>query len=184
MDTRRQVALLATALFAVALNPATVQAQGTNLVLAPGRAGMLELGATVDEIYRLVGRERVRLVDVSAEGHFTPAIEIRLPGAKVAPSIVARIREVPCLEFAIDGISVLDPRFRTSEGIGAGSTVGELRHPYDVRFSREERHSVIVPSLKMSFAVGGVNFQDSVRVTSVWLWPDPSEVRRRRCPDR
>ncbi len=145
---------------------------------------MFALGATVDEVYRLVGREHVHLVDVFAEGHFAPAIEIRLPGARVAPSIVARIREVPCFEFGIDAITVLDPRFRTPEGLGVGSTLGELRRRYDVRFNREEGHSVIVPSLKMTFAVGGVSFEDSVRVTSVWLWPDPAQVRRRRCPNR
>jgi len=166
------------------VNAAASSAQEANFRLSDGRAGIFELGATVDEVYRLVGRERVRLVDVFGEGHFTPAIEIRLLGAKVAPSIVAHISEFPCSEWAIYGITVLDPRFRTSEGIGVGSTVGELRRTYDVRFSREEGHSVVVPSLKMTFAVGGVSFEDSVRVTSVWLWPDPTEVRRRRCPNR
>jgi hypothetical protein len=156
--------------------------QAATHLLSPGRAGVFELGATVDEIYRLVGREHVRLVDLFGEGHFTPAIEIRLPGANVTPSIVAHIREAPCREFAIWGIRVLDPRFRTSEGLGIGSTVGELRRTYDARLNREAGHSVIVPSLQMTFAVGGVSFADSVRVTSVWLWPDPSEVRRRRCP--
>lgn len=92
-------------------------------VLSPGRAGVFEVGATVDEIYKLVGRERVSLVDRFREGHFTPAIEIRVPGTSVAPSVVAPIREAPCREFAVWGLTVLDPRFRTPEGLGVGSTV-------------------------------------------------------------
>jgi hypothetical protein len=156
--------------------------QPSDFVLSPGRAGFVELGATIDEIYDLVGRQRVRLVDLFSEGQFTPAIEIDLPGTNASPSIVARIREYPCRQFAIDGIWVRDPRFQTAEGVGVGSTIGDLRRVYDVRFSREEGHSVIVNSKRMTFEIAGTAFADAVSVTSVWLWPDPSDVTKRRCP--
>lgn len=174
------IALAIVALVGVA--PAS--AQTTTLLLSPGRAGPFELGQTIDEVYSLVGRERVRLVDLFGEGMFTPAIEIEMAEAPVRPSIVARIREYPCFQFAIDGMIVRDPRFQTTEGFGVGSTVGELRRAYEVQLNREEGHSLIVPSLRMTFAVGGVSFADSVRVTSLWLWPDPVDVRKRRCPNR
>ena len=156
-------------------------AQTTNFVLSPGRAGFVQLGATVDEIYRLVGRPQVRLVDLFSEGHFTPAIEISSPGA-TSPSIVARIREFPCGQFAIDGIKVLDQRFRTEEGVGVGSMIRDLRRVYEVQLNREEGHSVIVSSKRMTFEIAGTSFADAVRVSSVWLWPDPGDVKERRCP--
>jgi len=169
-------------LFALLSFGGPVAAQSTTFLLAPGRAGGLEIGLALDTVLRVFGRNRVRLVDLQLEGHFTPAIEIALADSGAAPALVARIRQFPCDEFAVYGISVYDPRFRTRQGLGVGSTIGELRHSYDVRLSREEGHSVVVPALRMTFGINGTSFADSVRVTSVWLWHDPKEVRARRCP--
>ena len=157
-------------------------AQSTSFLLAPGRAGALEIGLPVDSVLRVFGRDRVRLVDLQLEGHFTPAIELVLVDSRATPALVAPIREVPCGEFAVYGMSVYDPRFRTREGVGVGSTIGELRRAYDVRLNREEGHSVVVPALRMTFEINGTRFADSVRVTSVWVWSDPNEIRARRCP--
>ena len=169
-------------LWPVLLFGVTATAQTPQFLLAPGRAGSFEIGVPVDTVVRAWGRARVRLVDLQQEGQTTPAIEIRLADADTAPALVAPVREWPCAELAVWGITVYDRRFRTQQGIGVGSTIGDLRRAYDVRLSREEGHSVVVPSLKMTFAISGSTFADSVRVSSVWLWPDPNEVRQRRCP--
>ena len=153
-------------------------------LLSAGKAGPLELGQSVDEVYRLVGRERVRLVDLFKEGLFSPALDINLPGSQVSPALVADIREWPCGEFSVWGIDVRDPRFRTRDGFGVGSMVGELRQKYQVQLSHEEGESAVVAALQMTFGVNGDAGNDLTRATAVWIWPDPEGVRKRRCPGR
>jgi hypothetical protein len=165
--------------------------QSTLFVLARGQAGTLEIGMSIDTVRRVFGQDRVRLVKRRLEGQLEPAIEIRLAHSDSAPALVARMGQSPCSDRADEppvvsvwGIDVYDPRFRTREGIGVGSTIGELRRVYRVRFNREEGHSVIVPSLMMTFGINGTSFADSVRATSVWVWFHPDSVRQRRCPNQ
>jgi len=158
--TRQAQSLLTATLTLICLSgfPCAVLAQGEDLLLRGNRAGSIELGATVDEIYSIVGRDQVRLVDEFLEGMFSPALAIDLPGATVFPAIVVRIREFPCAQFSVWGISVRDPRFRTPEGLGVGSTIAELRE--------------------------AGQFVDDTRTTAVWIWPDPVRIREERCPGR
>jgi hypothetical protein len=160
----------------------TGQAPSVDFLLSDGRAGAIEIGMSVDEVFQRVGREHVRLVDLFKEGMFSPAIEIDVSGGSVAPAIIADIRESPCPGFSMSGIDVRDRNFRTREGLGVGSTLGELRRFYNVELSHAEGESAIVPALKMSFALDSPGGADNARVTRVWMWADPVAVRQRRCP--
>jgi hypothetical protein len=176
-------------LVAAATTCATIELAGQPtgappFLLSAGRAGPFEIGDSIDDVYRRVGRERVALVDLFKEGFFSPAIEIRLPDAPASPAIVADIREWPCGDFSIWGMDVRDSRFRTRDGFGVGSTVGELRRVYRVQASHAEGESVFVDALKLSFVVDDDSSKDRSRVVSVWVPPDPVTVRKRRCPDR
>jgi len=140
---------------------------------------------TVDEIDKLAGRENVRLVDLFAEGLFQPAVEVTLTATGTAPAIVAPIREWPCSEFSVWGIDVRDPRFRTKDGFGVGSTAADLRRVYQFRITEEEgAHAAVIDALKMSFKLSHDGPVAAQRVTSVWIWPDPIGVRNRRCPGK
>jgi hypothetical protein len=164
-----------------ALPPAgtAAAAQNVEFLLSPSRAGTLSIGAPVDSLLR--NAFRTRLVDLSLEGHFSPAIEIYLPDGKGSPALVAHISQLPCWDFRVSGITVYDPRFRTAEGFGVGSTIGELRRAYGARPAIGEWHSVIVPALRMTFGIDGTSFADSVAITSIWMWPGADEVKD-RCP--
>jgi len=152
-------------------------------LLESGKAGPFEVGATVEEIYNLVGRDHVRLVDLFNEGMFTPALAIQAPGSNTEPTIVAHIREWPCAQFSVSGIEVYDRRFRTREGLGIRSTLGELRRHYKVKIMRGEGgESAFVQSMNLSFALDAVDAPtDLSKVKSVWIAPQPQEVRNRRC---
>src|SRR5262245_26500285 len=172
----------------LSLDSATVHAQVDSLRLGPGRAGRFVVGMTVDEVYRLVGRENVRLIDrargngETSESGFSPAIEITLPGGP-SPSLVAPIDTWPCPIFSLTGIEVFDPRFRTNAGIGVGSRLGELRRKHATRLSEEEGPHAWVEELYLNFRLENRSRAESVRVTSVWIPArDPAAIRAARCP--
>jgi hypothetical protein len=68
----------------------------------------------------------VDLVDLFEEGIFAPAVRIRIDGPDEAISLVARLEVLQCPRFRVWYLPILevrDPRFRTVDGIGVGSTV-------------------------------------------------------------
>lgn len=180
-DVARITCLIALGLAVAAQQRAAVPKQ---FLISQGRAGQFEVGQLVDEVYQAIGKENTRLVDVFAEGLFTPALEIRLPSPPVSRSIVAVIREFPCPGFAIWSIEVLDPRFRTAEGLGVGSTVADLRGAYEVEIVHEEGEKVRVPSLKVAFATDWDASNDASVVAAVIVTESPETTRARRCPGR
>lgn len=137
----------------------------------------------IDQVYLLFDRKQSRLVDLQLEGEFSPAMEISLPGGSVSPSLVVQFREWPCSVFAISGITVRDPRFRTAEGIGVGSTLREMKRQYSVVLSREEGAHAVVLKKHLTFGLTDDSPADSARVTEIWIpLTDFAGIREKRCP--
>ena len=147
--------------------------------LQPGRAGAIEVGMTVNRLYEIVPREKVQLVDLFLEGMFSPAVVVPVDGASVARPLVARIRETWCNDFTVDGIRVYDPRFRTRDGVGVGSTFADLRRLYGAKIGDGEGPVAYVQALSMAFQLSDPTERSTV--TSVWMTLPPEEMRR-RCP--
>jgi hypothetical protein len=171
------------ALTAVAgLSVLRAQAPANEFLISEGKVGRVDVGMPVDEVLQLYGRERVRIVDLNKEGQFSPAIEIDVPGSSVRAAMLADIREFPCRTFSVSAISVRDPRFRTADGFGVGSTLAELQRRKTVRISREEGWWAIVPDAKMSFGLEAAAATATPRIASVYVRLDPKTVRAQRCP--
>jgi hypothetical protein len=153
--------------------------QSDDFRVSRGRAGRIDVGMPIDSVFKLVGRDRARLVDVQGEGQFTPALEIRLPGATVPKSLVLIVRELPC--YRVGGIEVFDPRFRTVAKVGVGSTLRELRRAYSVRLSDEEGPHAWVEKEDLNFQLSGTTRADSLTVTSIWIPIEPGKMTPDRC---
>jgi hypothetical protein len=161
-----------------------------SFLLEQGRAGQFEIGMTVDEVVKVVGKSNVLLVAKFPEGIYQPELHIQLPGYSTGPALTAPILDWPCGEFALWGISVHDPRFRTRNGLGIGSTLGELKKFYPsaevTNIDSDGEPGVHIADLDLTFAIGGTaSFTNEARVTSVWVVPQPGPaVRARHCPGR
>ena len=156
---------------------ASLAQQQADFTIARGRVGRLTIGMTADEVVALFGQQRVKHVDLQLEGHPTPALEIRLgnPSA-VRASLTAEG------EDRIFRVRVFDRRFRTAEGLGVGSTLGQLRAHHQVQIGAgEDAVYGYVQELQMSFAFHSprlsVHLPASARVQSVLVFPPvPGEL--------
>jgi hypothetical protein len=123
-----------------------------DFVLEKGRAGRARPGMSIDDLYQAYGGKNMKLVDLFGEGMFQPAIEIYMDGAK------ALVAEVTARKgFVVGRIMVYDKRFRTTDGIGIGSTLDELRKRHAVKILSGEGGMPVAwdESLGISFFLDG-----------------------------
>lgn len=160
-------------------------AQENAFLLAKGKAGFVEIGMTIDAAQAKYGREATKLIARYPEGMFTPLLEVYLPGhtSTTAPALLLRIEQDK--EWIIDGIGVEDGRFRTREGIGVGSTLGQIRRAYrinDIAFGEGPLYANVA-ELAMSFQLDFTDpprawyksrdqrlIPDHAKITSVYLY--------------
>jgi len=123
----------------------------TPIVVERARVGTVSIGAPAEAIYREY-RDRAKLVDLKLEGHLSPALELKMAGAQLSPSLIVEIGAAGN-ELQVTRINVMDPGLRTRDGIGVGSTYGELRSKYTVDWvgSGEGRVFARVEALGISF---------------------------------
>jgi hypothetical protein len=141
-----------------------------SFVVERARVGSVSIGADADTIYGEFG-DRARLIDLKLEGHLSPALEIRLFGSQLVPSIIAEVAPT-ANRLVVSRIHVLDPSLRTADGIGVGSTYGELRSRYKVDWVGSGEGAVIarVEQLAISFQL------DTSGSTALSSIRDPEKV--------
>lgn len=124
--------------------------------LAPGRVGKLVLGMSLEQIYSVYPKELTKKVDGLLEEDRSPVHEVYI----WLDRNVDRDIEKPSLTVRLDrsdggmnGVEVRDPRFKTAEGIGVGSSLGQLRRAHkDLYYSSGEGSlSAVVDGWKMAF---------------------------------
>jgi hypothetical protein len=151
-----------------------------DFVLEAHRAGIVSVGENVDVLYRAVNGQ-AELVDLKAEGDFTPLLKLTIDGRKDALRAYIGAHDRWLIVRAID---VRDPRFRTTAGIHVGSTLGELRKAYGLlaKIGGEGNVGARVESLSMTFELGDdvygndryrardlSDVPDDVPIVSIWL---------------
>ena len=120
-----------------------------DLLLGPHHAGKLTIGMPESAIYKAWPRKLTRKIRTYPEGIETPAVQIILGKDRKKPSLVVILNGQ-----TIFGIEVHDPRFKTAQGIGVGSSIGDLRRTkLQFKFNREEGDGLLCEELGMKFAV-------------------------------
>ena len=142
------------------------------MVVERARVGPISIGATAQAVYDKFG-DRVRLIDLKLEGMFSPALEVRLFGSQLVPSVVAELGAVNS-QLVVTRIHVVDPSLRTKDGLGVGSTYEELRSRHAVTWvaSGEGAFFARVEALGMSFQL------DTSGPKRLWDIRDPNQVPR------
>ena len=120
-----------------------------DLLLGPHHAGKLTIGMPESAIYKAWPRRLTRKIRTYPVGIETPAVQIILGKDRKKPSLVVILNGQ-----TIFGIEVHDPRFKTAQGIGVGSSIGDLRRTkLQFKFNREEGDGLLCEELGMKFAV-------------------------------
>ena len=167
----------------VAGQPSKWLDRNARFVLDEGRVGEIRLGMSVDQVAALVGQEWLTLRATFPEGMFQPVLDIASPWVESGPALSARISTSGnCFGFFVGSTWVFDPRFKTAEGVGPGSTLGDLRRAYGadaLRLSQggEEGSPPLarLERLGLAFLLNGAgNFDDSLVVESVFLVTRPT----------
>ncbi len=127
----------------IALISIPVSAQRDHFI-ETGKAGMVIVGMTVDELYGHFNQDSVHLFDQFLEGTYSPALNIN-EGELIA--------EIECGK--IWRVKVRSAVYRTKEGLGVGSNLKELLDAYPkATFLRGEGNFVIyVSDLHLSFSL-------------------------------
>lgn len=149
---------------------AGAESPSPDFLIQPGRVGKLSMGMLITDIWKYYPKELIARGFVYPEGIPKPVIEIRILRGQKEPSICVRLDESADKRHTIAGsIQVLDPRFKTAQGVGPGSSLADVRK--------------VIPDLESGSFEGvtavhsdrfGLSFILAVDVTSDYLYESPS----------
>ncbi|QJW46867.1 ankyrin repeat domain-containing protein [bacterium BFN5] len=145
-------------------------------ILASNKAGYMQIGQSVESLYKLYDKKAASISTVSTP---YPAVSIYLDGQST-PSLTGSIsiRNQGRLQL-IDGIRINDERFKTTNGIGINSTLGDLRRTNTFKEIKHIDQSLYAVSTGMAFelAVSIDHIADWLKTGSSSSLPDDIKIQ-------
>jgi hypothetical protein len=126
--------------------------------LGKGQAGIIRVGMSVEELKASVPADLLVEKEINREGQLYTVYEILNDAYSQETGLVAEPRCEPgCRIYRIE---VRDKKYQTPEGIGIGSTYGEVRQAYPIRYASAEEGNVTAVSeeAQMSFLLEKLPF--------------------------
>ncbi|CVK21886.1 ankyrin repeat domain-containing protein [Sporomusa sphaeroides] len=106
---------------------ATVSQPAGQFTLATGYAGAIGVGTSVDHLYQQFGKQAVSAGEEFFAGRAYPVLRAYDGQEKVPALTVYFALNKQTEDKVITAIRVFDDRYKTTQGIGVGTTLGELR---------------------------------------------------------
>ena len=159
---RVSTASIALSLFVVLFDPSASFAQPqTDFTLARGRIGALRIGMTADEVVALFGAQRVKKVGLYTENPDPePALEVRLGSISASkPSLTVELHP----GNTVYRVQVFDKRYKTTDGLGIGSTLGQIRARHELKVGVGEG-SVFASSDELGLSFDFSQFYPSLNI--------------------
>jgi len=157
-------------------------AAGQEFLLGPGKAGAIYIGMTPNAIAQRLANARVEFGNGYLAGRDRRLAFVYLPGAAISgPSLT--IGFAPNGKEPAIGISIADPRFKTAEGLGVGSSLGDLRNVYKTLAIEYDEGSVIIAVrsqrllFELDFGLNGIPYE-WLRTGNPAALPDDVKVQR------
>ncbi len=98
-----------------------------DFLLADGRVGYVQIGRSVESLYRHYDRSLVTFEAENRDGIPYPVVKLFVPEKKAPAMVLSVSVSRQGQQQTIDGIRVYDERFKTEDGIGIGSTLGDMK---------------------------------------------------------
>ena len=157
---------------------AAAETEPPSFTLAPGKAGVIKVGMTVDQLYAHFNRTQTHLIDRQYEGKFTPAIALHPYPEIPQASLFAQIRYSADNDWIFGPITVSDPSYKTDQGIGVGAALEQLREHHTVTIDTQDedaRLTVGIETTGIQFVLD-THLADLEGTTMEQLHADPSLV--------
>lgn len=140
--------------------------------------GAIKCGMSIESLYFLYPDSTIRMLNMHANGLFSPFIGIYLDGNR--PSLLAELGWSNEKGWILNRIWVYDPRFKTKTGIAVNSTLGDVKKANVISWIiSDENRDVIgyIQELQIVFLIESSHIPDEFyKNHEVFLVPEDAKI--------